>query len=248
MKPIPLSDFVPMDTFQKSGEPINIDLVYANKNHPRNVFGQALYHEAARLWLHKDLAAITLLAARILNKKYNYILELKDGLRTTDAQKIMNETEIVKANPHWVEPGPKRLISPPGCGGHPRGMAVDVVLLDNSGNEIDMGTPFDYFSDDPHDNPAARSYTGFSDKILKNRKILEDAFLNAADDVNITLLPLHAEWWDFRFTPEYSSQFEPLSDSDLPRSMKMTTLEGPDHTSPDFDKAVKSVYHHIDHV
>ncbi len=240
MEQISAADLVPMDLFFKT-EPITIDLVYANKNHPRNVFGCALYKADARLWLHKDLAGITLLAARSLFETRECKIELKDGLRTTEAQKQMNETEIVKANPHWTAPGPKRLISPPGMGGHPRGMAVDVILKDIDGNEIDMGTPFDYLTEDPQDNPAARSYTGFSDDILKNRKILEQAFLDAADDLGIPVLPLHAEWWDFRLPPDISDHYVPLSDYGLPNAMKMTSTEGPDHPCPDFDKTAQDV-------
>ena len=52
---------------------------------PRNIFGEALYHEQARFWAHKDLAFITLLTARKLNQDHGYSLELKDCLRTIDA-------------------------------------------------------------------------------------------------------------------------------------------------------------------
>lgn len=247
MKPILPSDLTAMD-FYCANEPIKIDLIYANKNHPRNIFGSAIYRPDAKLWLHRDLAAVTLLAARRLRRQHGYTLELKDGLRTTDAQKTMSMTEIVLSHPHWTMPGPRQLLSLPGGGGHPRGMAVDVCLLDENGKEIDMGVPFDYFSENPEENPASRSYTGFSDEVLENRQILEQAFLRAADDLNLILLPLHSEWWDFRIPSEIADHFAPLSDDDLPAEMRMCTAEGPSHPAPDFDKTVEDILQRISYV
>ncbi len=247
MKQISPRDLVAMDFFC-ADEPVHIDLVYANKDHPRNIFGCALYRSDARLWLHRDMAAITLLAARRLNRKYGYRLELKDGLRTTEAQYKMVHTNIVIKHPHWTEPGPRQLLSTPGNGGHPRGMAVDVILLGQNKQEIDMGVPFDYLSDTPNDNPASRSYTGFSDEILKNRQILEDAFLEAADDLNLVILPLHSEWWDFRIPAEMADHYAALSDDDLPEDMKMCDNVGTFHTLPDLDKTIEDILQRINHV
>ena len=247
MKTIPPADLTDMGFFTED-EPVQIDLVYANKTHPRNIFGCAFYRPDARLWLHRDMAAVTLLAARRLNRHHNYTLELKDGLRTVEAQEAMNLTEIVITHPSWTTPGPRQLISMPGGGSHPRGMAVDVCLLDQNGNEVDMGVPFDYFPESLTQNPASRSYTGFSDEILQNRQILEDAFLNAAKDLDIVILPLHSEWWDFRIPIEIADHYAPLSDNDLPAEMKMCSTEGPVHEAPDFDKTAEQILHRINYV
>jgi hypothetical protein len=103
MQIIPSSDLVPMDIFADR-EPIEIDLVYANATHPQNIFGKALYHNTSRLWAHKKIAALTLLAARILRRQTDYSFSLKDCLRTTDAQTAMVETQIVRDNPDWLTP------------------------------------------------------------------------------------------------------------------------------------------------
>ncbi len=134
---------------------------------------------------------------------------------------MMRETPIVKANPHWIQ-DPTRLISDPGQGGHPRGMAVDIVLETQDGRLVDMGTRFDYFSPDPAINPARRGFPGLTDEARRNRQILEDAMVAAARNLGKPLLPLPSEWWDFRFPGVYSGRYAPLSDRDLPPDMRMT--------------------------
>lgn len=200
--------------------PLVVDAVYADAAHPENFFKTALYKKNAALWGHKDLVAIVLVAALILNKKYGFTLCVKDCLRPIEAQAAMGQTPIVQANLHWVE-GPVTLISKPGSGGHPRGMAVDVTVLDKNKQPIDMGTAFDYFTEDMTNNPAARDYTALAQAALKNRRLLEDAMLMAADKIGRAVWPLPQEWWDFRFYPDDYNAHKALSDADLPPAMQM---------------------------
>lgn len=241
-KKISATDLVPMNIFLEN-EPVKIDLAYADANHPENIFGN-IYHDTAQLWTHRDLAPIILLTARSLHKKFDYILELKDSLRTVDAQEEMQETDIVKANPHWCIDGPERLLAPPGHGGHPRGMAVDVCVLDQDDQEIDMGTKFDHMEPD-----AARGYKDFDDHILKNRQDLEDAFMKSAIAFDMPFLPLPSEWWDFRFPASHYNQYEPLRDANLPPQMQMTnkTASGiPDFGEKHFQSLAESIIHLVD--
>lgn len=219
LKKIRPHQLVPLDIFEGI-EPVKIDVVYKNADHKDNIFGK-IYHDQARLWVFHDLALITLKAARIVKKRYGLNLLVYDSLRTVDSQKVMQETPIVKAHPEWmIEP---RMLAPPGAGGHPRAMAIDLTLINHKGELVDMGTPFDGM-----EKSSWRHYKGLSDDILKNRKILEDAMLEAARHFNLPLLPIPQEWWDFRFPPETYNQYAPLSDADLPPQMRMTTREGPD--------------------
>jgi D-alanyl-D-alanine dipeptidase len=103
-------------------------------------------------------------------------------------------------------------------------MAVDIVLVDDNGDEIDMGTPFDFLTEDRGNNPAARDYKSFSADILKSRQLLEDSMMQAAKETGKELLPLPQEWWDFRFPYAYSNLFAPVYDVDLPPEMRMTAL------------------------
>ncbi|MDE1152876.1 MAG: M15 family metallopeptidase [Micavibrio sp.] len=216
-------DLVALDDYTAS-HPVKIDLVYAQARHPDNMFGCAIYRPDAKMWCHKSFAPIILRAAELCFKRSGYIFELKDCLRTTEAQALMAQTEIVRANPQWLEE-PGRLLSPPGKGGHPRGMAVDIILLDKSGAKVDMGTEFDYLTTDRDNNPAARNYTKFSADVLGNRRLLEDCMMLAASELRQELLPLPQEWWDFRFMPAHSNLYVPISDVDMPLSYRMTALK-----------------------
>lgn len=208
---------VPLDIFE-ADEPIKIELAYKEAAHKDNIFGK-IYHDDARLWAYDELTLITLKAARLINDQHNLNLLIFDSLRTTDSQEAMQETEVVKAHPEWmVEP---RMLAPPGHGAHPRGMAIDITLIDKHGEQLDMGTPFDGMEKD-----SWRNYSGFSEEILNNRKILENAMVEAAAHFGLPLLPLPNEWWDFRFPPEVYDQYKPLQDSDLPPQMQMTNPKG----------------------
>lgn len=202
---------IPMDQFEK-GDPVRVDIAYARDDNL--LFGQRIYSKNARLWLHRDLAEIVCAASRAIHKKYGYYCMLYDGLRTVDAQEAMLITQRVQDNPDWLEE-PNRLLSPPGAGAHPRGMAIDIALEDASGRPLDMGTPFDDLSERAH-----RDYPHTED-VQDNRAVLCDAMMQAARALGRPLLPLPAEWWDFRFPPDVYESYAPLSDSDLPDDMRM---------------------------
>lgn len=220
LKIIPAADLVALDDFV-GVEPLRVDLVYAKADHPRNIFGTAIYRPDARMWAHKDLARVIVAAARLCFARSGLIFEVKDCLRTVEAQEKMRQTEIVRRNPHWLVE-PNRLLSPPGLGAHPRGMAVDVVLLDAQGREVDMGTPFDYLTEDRANNPAARSFTNFPAGVLANRRLLESVMVEAGTALGMPIYPLPQEWWDFRFLPDYTRGFAPITDAELPPAQRMT--------------------------
>jgi D-alanyl-D-alanine dipeptidase len=217
---IPPEDLVAMDTVAET-VPLRIDIVYAQPRHLENIFGMALYRPQARMWLHKDMAKIVTRAAQHCFERHGYYFVLKDGLRTIEAQALMQTTDIVKANPHWMQE-PHRLLSPPGKGGHPRGMAIDIVLEAENGELVDMGTRFDHLSTDPAVNPARRDAPDMTPAAAANRKILEDLMVEAAASFNLPMLPLPSEWWDFRFPGSYSERYAAISDSALPPDMRMT--------------------------
>jgi D-alanyl-D-alanine dipeptidase len=223
MNNLDISDFVYMEAFEE-GFPIKIDLVYSDGDHPENIFKTSVYRKGSKLWLHKDLAKVVLFASEIANKDLGYVLVLKDGLRTVDAQEIIYNTDIVQSNPHWTQEGPNRLLSPPGKGAHPRGMAIDLCLMNRAGEYLDMGTPFDYLSPDPGANPAHRNYKDFPDFILQNRAYLKNIIVSASYKMKCPLIPLDSEWWDFRYPAGLYEAYEPLYDKDLPYEMRMTDV------------------------
>jgi len=217
LKPISPQSLVCMDSFV-SKHPMVVDLAYAREDN--FLFGERIYRQGAQLWLHEDLANVVLDAAKRVHRAMGGRLVLYDGLRVKDAQSAMLKTKRVRDNPQWLEE--PRLLSPPGAGGHPRGMAVDVSIIDADEKLLDMGTPFDFLSDDPCPsvNAAHREHAHPRD-ILNNRAILNDAMMGAAKHLDVALLPLPQEWWDYRLPHAVYESYAPLSDKDLPAHMRL---------------------------
>ena len=70
---------------------------------------------------------------------------------------------------------------------HSRGSAVDLTLLDmETGKELDMGSPFDLFSEISH--PDCRDIT---DEQYDNRMILQRSMIRNG------FRPIDCEWWHF---------------------------------------------------
>lgn len=194
-----------------------VDLAYARDDNL--LFGERIYKKDTTLWLHKDLARVVLTAAMTCYQDHHLRFVLYDGLRTVEAQEKMMQTKRAQENPHWMEP--PRLLSPPGAGGHPRAMAIDIGLESLDGQLIDMGTPFDFLADSPHvdKNPAHRQYQ-HPENIMKNRQILDTCMMMAAlaENTEITMLP--EEWWDYRLPSETYNLYKPLSDQHLREEMR----------------------------
>ncbi len=198
--------------------PIAIKLAYAEADNL--LFGEQIYRTGAKLWLHRDLAKVVLAASHKVFKETGGLLVVYDGLRVVEAQKAMLKTNRVKENPQWLEK--PRLLSPPGAGGHPRAMAVDVSIQSADGALLDMGTPFDFLASNPSPtaNEAHRNYA-HPEHIKANRKILDDAMMSAANTASVELIPLPQEWWDFRLPQDVYGQYAPITDAELPDHMKL---------------------------
>ena len=75
---------------------------------------------------------------------------------------------------------------------HSRGSAVDLTLLDmRTGKEVDMGSPFDLFSELSH--PDSRAVT---EEQYENRRFLQSAMTRNG------FLPIDCEWWHFSLKNE----------------------------------------------
>ena len=75
---------------------------------------------------------------------------------------------------------------------HSRGSTIDLTLVDMAtGKEVDMGSPFDLFSEISH--PDCRSIT---EEQYDSRMLLRDTMLRNG------FLPLDCEWWHFTLADE----------------------------------------------
>lgn len=75
---------------------------------------------------------------------------------------------------------------------HSRGSAIDLTLLDmKTGKELDMGSPFDLFSEMSH--PDCKTIT---DEQYENRMTLQKVMVRNGFD------PIDCEWWHFSLADE----------------------------------------------
>ena len=75
---------------------------------------------------------------------------------------------------------------------HSRGSTVDLTLLDmKTGKEVDMGSPFDLFSEKSHPD-----YRGITDEQFENRMLLQHVMVRNG------FVPIDCEWWHFTLKNE----------------------------------------------
>ena len=79
-----------------------------------------------------------------------------------------------------------------GKSGHSRGSTVDLTLFDmRTGREVDMGSPFDYFSELSH--PDCKDVT---EEQYANRMFLQELMVRSG------FTPIDCEWWHFTLKDE----------------------------------------------
>ncbi|MEC4005146.1 M15 family metallopeptidase [Flavobacterium sp. SUN052] len=111
-----------------------------------------------------------------------YRIKLFDCYRPIDVQKKMWE---LVPNADYVADPKKGSI-------HNRGGAVDITLVDKDGNELDMGTKFDFFGPE-----ASHNFQNFSEKIKQNRSLLKEIMLKH------NFKSFDSEWWHYNLTDSY---------------------------------------------
>jgi D-alanyl-D-alanine dipeptidase len=151
-------------------------------------------------------ALLTIEAARALKSVSNemlvqgYRLKIFDAYRPVSAVKHFIlwgiEDQDIRMKPYFYPDLEKQDLFIKGYiakqSSHSRGSAVDLTLLDmKTGKELDMGSPFDLFSEVSH--PDCRSIT---DEQYENRMTLQRAMIRNG------FAPLECEWWHFRLEDE----------------------------------------------
>jgi len=150
------------------------DVRYATAN---NFTKQVLYPSAV-VFLRKIAAKHLAQANEFLKDNHNLRIKIFDGFRPLFVQKIM-----------WQIMPDDRFVADPAKGSrHNRGAAVDITLINAEGNELDMGTPYDDFTE-----RASFESKDVSENAYTNRKLLRDVM------IQFGFLPLETEWWHFDF-------------------------------------------------
>ncbi|MCQ2249728.1 MAG: M15 family metallopeptidase [Bacteroidales bacterium] len=149
-----------------------------------NNFAHARLYPEPIAWMRYVAARDFLDAARHF-ADMGFRIKVFDTYRPRDVQYKM-----------WEIVPDARFVANPNTGSiHNRGGAADITLVDADGNDLDMGTDFDFFGPE-----AYPSCTTISAQAQKNRKLLSD---------NITKFHFKAitsEWWHFSHTTARSFQ------------------------------------------
>ncbi len=152
-----------------------MDIRYATTN---NFTGEILYEPEFELYVRKPVA-------EALKKVQSTFFDKGFGIKIFDAYRPYNVT--VKM---WKLIGDERYVANPAKGsGHNRGISVDLTLIElATGNELDMGTGYDHFSDTAH-----HSFEHLPLNILENRQLLKKTMESHG------FKALETEWWHYHF-------------------------------------------------
>ena len=151
-------------------------------------------------------ALLTREAARALKSVSNemmvqgYRLKIFDAYRPAGAVKHFVlwgiEDQDIRMKPYFYPDLEKQELFEKGyiakMSSHSRGSAVDLTLLDmKTGREVDMGSPFDLFSEVSHPD-----YKGVTGEQYENRMILQRVMVRNG------FQPIDCEWWHFSLEEE----------------------------------------------
>jgi len=151
---------------------VDFALAYATS---ANFTGRPVYRRAA-CFLHPEAAAALGRAVEIA-ARHGLRLRIFDGFRPSEAQWALWEHT----------PDPEFLADPRRGSPHSRGVAVDLTLLDRSGQALDMGTAFDAFTPRSHHGAV-----GITREAERNRLLLLGLMTTAGWDF------YRNEWWHYQ--------------------------------------------------
>ena len=158
-------------------EDIDNTFVYDMRYATANNFIKKQVYECDKCIIRKEVAE-SLIKANNFFKSKGYRIKFFDCYRPLDVQRQMWE----------VFPNPKYVANPAYGSIHNRGGAVDITLVDENGNELNMGTDFDHFGEEAH-----HAYQQLDAKVMENRRLLKSG-MEAAGFVAI-----RTEWWHYNF-------------------------------------------------
>ena len=156
------------------------------------------YEEPCALLTREAARALKSAASELMVQGYR--LKIFDAYRPATAVKHFVlwgiEDQDIRMKPYFYPDLEKQELFARGyiakMSSHSRGSAVDLTLLDmQTGKEVDMGSPFDWFGEESHPD-----YQGVTEEQYKNRMFLRMAMLRNH------FLPLDCEWWHFTLEDE----------------------------------------------
>ncbi len=153
------------------------DIKYATTDN----FTEKVIYDCGRCFLRPEITRKLIQLNKGIEKRYGLRLKVYDCYRPRPAQQKL-----------WDIVPDARYVTPPHKGSmHNRGMAVDITLVDKSGEELDMGTPYDFFGRDAHTD-----HMDLPEEVLKNRNILQTMMRE------VGFKTIRTEWWHFSYKGE----------------------------------------------
>lgn len=152
---------------------IILDIRYATDNN----FTKTTLYPVAKAKLRRE-AAESLAAVNRELKEHGLRLKIYDAYRPLSIQWKLWE----------VVPNEDYVANPKKGSRHNRGAAVDLTIVDSLGNELEMPTPYDDFTE-----KAWQTYEDLPAHIKNNRALLKETMMRHG------FLPLKSEWWHFDF-------------------------------------------------
>ncbi|MEM9886382.1 MAG: M15 family metallopeptidase [Bacteroidota bacterium] len=152
---------------------IVMDLKYASTDN----FVETKMYDCARCFLRPEVAKAVLAIHKKLQAD-SLGLKMFDCYRPRPIQWKL-----------WEKvPDPRYVADPKKGSMHNRGGAVDLTIVDANGEELDMGTDFDFFGPE-----AYQAYAKHPKEVLDNRKLLRETMLDFGFN------PIRTEWWHYSF-------------------------------------------------
>lgn len=163
---------------------IQVDLRYAT---PGNFVGRDLYSPFDCAWLHRDAAAaLERIVAWLAVRRPGATVLILDALRPQRVQEeLWAALDGTDLRGYLAEPSRGSI--------HSFGMAVDITLLDEAGQEFDMGTGFDDLTDrsQPMREQEMLARGEITQAHIDNRQLLRDAMAHAG------FVGINSEWWHY---------------------------------------------------
>lgn len=151
------------------------DMKYATTD---NFLNEQVY-ECAECYTRVSTAKALIAVNKALMAK-GYRIKFYDCYRPHRIQKKM-----------WkIYPNPTYVADPEKGSIHNKGGAVDITLVRENGDELDMGTPFDFFGKEAH-----HAYTALSAEVLDNRRVLKETMESFGFNA------ITSEWWHYNYGP-----------------------------------------------
>lgn len=167
---IPISDttFVNLKDYSQ-------DFAYDMKYATTDNFLKAKVYDCAECFLRLKTVKALIEANKTFARK-GYKIKIFDCYRPLDIQIKMWK---IVSNPEYVADPAKGSI-------HNRGGAIDITLVDSTGKELEMGTPFDFFGKE-----ASHNYSKVSEEVKQNRTVLKTIMINSGFN------SFDSEWWHY---------------------------------------------------